>query len=106
MSTQELIEDLKKQGYDVYGPQELTSYVFFTDGTRIGYAQHDNMRGRTYTTVHVPNRHTGTGFQVQDARAALAFAPDWAYQRDRDSVMKYQDFEHFRRRHWQPLVQY
>lgn len=104
MSIQALINSLKKKGYEVYGPEDLSTYIYFTDGKRIGYAQYDTWRGVSYTTVHIPNRYTGTGFGAQDAQAALGFAPHWASQSDRDSVMKYRDFEHFQSKHWQPLV--
>lgn len=104
MCTHELIQSLKERGYAVYGPVDLSTYIYFTDGVRIGYAQCSTWRGVSYATVHVPNRYTGTGFGAQDAQAALEFAPHWASQSDRDNVIKYRDFEHFQRKHWQPLV--
>ena len=104
MSIHLLIESLKEKGHEVYGPEPLSTYVFFTDDVRIGYAQCSTRRGVSYATVHVPNRYTGTGFGAQDAQEALGFAPHWAYRSDLDSVVKYKDFEHFRRKHWQPLV--
>lgn len=102
--TQQLIDSLKEKGFTVYGPEKLTSYVYFTDGTRIGYAQYDNMRGVSYSTVHMPCTNCGTGFQAQDAQAALEFAPNWARSHEREAVRKYKDFETFARKHWQPLV--
>lgn len=106
MNTQEIITHLKAQGFKVYGPEQLSSYVYFTDGTCIGYAQQDSMRGTRYATVHMPNKTSGTGFEARDPKAALGFAPQWVFQRDLNSVVKYRDFEHFRSKHWQPLVQY
>ena len=106
MSIQLLIDNLKKEGFKVYGPEKLTSYVWFTDGERIGYGQYNNMEGVKYSTVHKPNTQTGTGFHAQDAQAALGFAPHWASDSDRKSVIKYRDFAEFKTKYWQPLVQY
>jgi hypothetical protein len=106
MSIQQVIDNLKGRGYDVYGPAPLTTYVYFTDGKRIGYVQYADFSGVKYTTVHRPNRRTGTGFEAVGASQALDFAPHWASQSDRESVEKYENFEVFRARHWQPLVKY
>jgi hypothetical protein len=106
MSIQLLIDRLKAEGLQVYGPEKLTTYVWFTDGKNIGYAQHSDWEGVKYSTVHYANKYTGTGFRAQDAQAALGFAPHWATQSDRASVIKYSDFAEFQRKHWQPLVQY
>ena len=106
MSIQLLIDNLKKEGFQVYGPEKLTSYVFFTDGERIGYGQYTRMEGIHYTTVHKPDMQTGTGFRAQDAQAALGFAPHWVHPSDRMSVIKYRDFAEFKTKYWQPLVQY
>lgn len=106
MSVQQLIDSLKEKGYEVYGPEKLSTYVYFTDGKRIGYVQYNNVGGTKYTTVHMPNKYTGTGFQAEDAEGALAFAPHWASPSDRNSVIKFQNFETFKRAHWQPLFPY
>lgn len=106
MSIHLLIDSLKEKGYEVYGPEKLTSYAYFTDGTRIGYAQYSNMRGAEYSTVHLPCKGCGTGFGAQNAEEALKFAPAWAYKRDTDAVRKYPDFATFKRKHWQPLFPY
>ena len=104
MSIQLLIDRLKAEGLQVYGPEKLTTYVWFTDGERIGYAQYSDMEGVKYSTVHKANTTTGTGFHAQDAKAALGFAPHGAS--DTSTVRKYRDFAEFQRKHWQPLVQY
>jgi len=103
---QEMIDAIKAKGLAVYGPKELTTYVWFTDGTHIGYCQCSQYSRTTYTTVHMPNRISGTGFEADSVEEALSFAPSWVHTSDRNSVIKYLDFEHFRSRHWQPLVQY
>lgn len=101
-----LIDNLKEKGLQVFGPETLTSYVFFTDGKNIGYAQYNNVGGVKYSTVHKANKQTGTGFEAQDAKAALGFAPHWASEADRMSVVKYRDFAEFQNKNWQTLVQY
>jgi hypothetical protein len=106
MSIREVIDSLKEKGYEVYGPEKLTSYVYFTDGTHIGYVQYNPVGGVSYSSVHMPCRECGTGFQAQDAQEALKLAPSWAYKRDTDAVRKYKDFATFKRMHWQPLFPY
>ncbi len=106
MAIELLIENLKEKGLQVFGPEKLSSYVFFTDGTRIGYVQYNPVGGVKYSTVHKANKQTGTGFEAQDAQAAMGFAPHWASESDRQSVVKYRDFAEFQKKHWQPLVQY
>lgn len=104
MSIQLLIDSLKKKGLQVFGPEKLTTYVWFTDGERIGYGQYNSVQGVKFSTVHKANKYTGTGFSAQDAEAALGFAPHWAG--DLSSVVKYRDFAEFQNKHWQPLVKY
>ncbi len=106
MSIQLLIDSLKERGLQVYGPEKLTTYVWFTDGERIGYGQYSNMEGVKYSTVHKANKYTGTGFSAQDTKAALGFAPHWSSESDRQLVVKYRDFAEFQSKYWQPLVQY
>lgn len=106
MSIHRLIEEIKAAGLDVYGPERLTSYVYFTDDVRIGYAQVDHMAGAGFSTVHKPNRQTGTGFSAESIEEALSFAPGWATSSDRLRVNKFKDFSEFAAKHWQPLVQY
>lgn len=100
----ELIADLKALGFMVYGPERLTTYVWFTDGVRIGYAQRSNdIEGVRYTTVHKANRHSGTGFTAGTPQEALSVVPHWWTG---PAPTKYKDFETFRKQNWQPLVQY
>jgi hypothetical protein len=104
---QNLIRSLTAKGFQVYGPKKLTSYVYFTDvNNRIGYAQYSGVMGVEYTTVHKPSRFIGTGFAAKSAEEALSHAPSWATTSDRNAVVKYPDFETFRRGHWQKLVPY
>ena len=106
MSIQQLIEDIKLEGLQVFGPEKLTSYVYFTDGTRIGYAQNARVDGISFSTVHKPCRECGTGFKVDSLQGALAHSPSWATGGDRSAVRKFKDFAEFTSKHWQPLVQY
>ena len=106
MTIQHLIDKVKSEGFQVYGPQKLTSYFYFTDGTRIGYAQLDRLEREIYSTVHKANRQTGTGFRAGSMAQALCFAPSWAWSAKLESVVKFRDFDHFSRSHWQPLVEY
>lgn len=105
-NTQQLIDSLKAKGYQVYGPEELDSYVYFTDGKRIGYAQYDRVQGVKYSTVHKPHSQIGTGFRADSAEEALAHVPKWAHMSDWSFVVKYADLDTFRKEHWQPLVPY
>lgn len=101
----DLINQAKAHGFDVYGPAELTTYFYFTDGQRVGYCQTDRMRGPSWATVHKPNRTTGTGFKAGGFVEALGFAPAWAGG-NRSTVRKYADWADFAAKHWQPLIQY
>jgi hypothetical protein len=99
----DLIDQAKGHGFDVYGPAELTTYFYFTDGQRVGYCQTDRMRGPSWATVHKPNPTTGTGFKAAGfAEALQQHAPSWAF----GPVKKYADWADFAKKHWQPLIQY
>src|SRR5690606_37251594 len=92
---------IKSAGYRVYMLEpQIDEFCFYTDGTRIGYAQWSDIRGPYVGSVHVPNRQTGTGFNVADEitpeslEAAIScHAPDWATTRDRGSVRKYPNWK-------------
>jgi len=107
MSIQAVIDQLKERGFKVYGPQKLSTYVYFTpDGVRIGYVQYSNLRGITYTTVHKPDKDIGTGFSADSAEDALKSFPDWAVGKGFCNPVKYADMEAFIKQNWQTLVQY
>lgn len=99
-----LINDLEEQGFTVWGPQTRTTYLWFTDGTRIGYAQLSGVRGVEYVTVHKPNRQTGAGFQADTPQQALMVIPPGFS--GVPTPQKYASFEAFRKQHWQELVEY
>lgn len=104
----QLIDLLKAKGYRVFAPERPTTYVWFTepDGKRIGYAQMNRLTGLEYSTVHKPHRQVGTGYCAQDDKAALSLAPHWAHAHDVAHIQKYADIDEFRKRYWQPLVEY
>lgn len=104
---QELISDAKARGLTVYGPEDLTTYFYFTDGKKIGYCQHNNpFRPAEFSTVHKPNKYTGTGFAAKSFDEALSFAPAWAAGNSVDTVTKYANWDEFAQKYWQPLTQY
>ena len=97
---EKLIETIKAAGFTAYRRDEKSTYLLYTDGTHIGYAEHHPIRGYNISTVHKPNHTSGTGFNIEressDINAAMlaaAFchAPDWADMPSRVSVVKYRD---------------
>ena len=100
----ELINQAKEKGFSVYAPEKLTSYFYFTTGEKIGYCQFDNMRGVRFCTVHKPSRENGTGFAVDSFEAALGVSPFWAG--NIGSIVKFNSWDEFSRKHWQKLTQY
>jgi hypothetical protein len=93
------IELIKAQGYRVFIRGEKPTYCFFTDGTRIGYAQWEAYR-QSVSSVHMANKLTGTGFGVADEitpaslKEALNMSyPHWATDPCRASVKKYADMD-------------
>jgi hypothetical protein len=101
---QELIDEAKGQGFTVYAPEKLTSYFWFTDGNRIGYAQTDRTQGPTFCTVHKPCSHAGTGYKAESMAEALSHRPGWAS--NNAAVIKYSGPAEFIAKYWQPLKQY
>ena len=104
MSTNEIIDLIKVQGYRVFVSknQPDPTYCFYTDGKQIGYAQWGSMSTFGVSTVHIPCRECGTGFLFSDEitpetiRGALqSLAPHWALQRDVQAVRKWRDWDHF-----------
>lgn len=100
----EHIESLKAAGYRVFAPVTLTSYFYVTDGTNIAYCQHSKIEGITYSSVHMPNQYSGTGYKADSLNDALGYKPAWAY-RDNVSILKYKGIEHFCSKHWQALIE-
>jgi hypothetical protein len=101
---QELIQEAKRQGFAIYAPEALSTYFYFTDGERIGYAQADRLKGPSFSTVHKPCKHAGTGYKADTMAEALSHRPSWAM--NDAPVIKYRDPAEFIAKHWQPLKQY
>lgn len=100
--TEQVLGMLKGAGFQVYMRKPATDeYCYCTDGTGIAYVQWSDYR-TSVSTVHVPNKQTGTGFQFADeitianVQAAMRCgSPHWASERDRSSVRKYKSWEDF-----------
>lgn len=99
-----VIQSIARASFDVYMRDRKDTFLIFTDGTRIGYLQNSAFRGISVSTVHVPNKSSGTGFGILDSLSeadltaeklneAFVIAPDWA--RDRQSVRKWKDLVQF-----------
>jgi len=91
-----------------YGLDDRISYVSFSEGDNIGYAQcGDFGHGVRFSTVHKGNKNCGTGFGLQDQfesidnptiediKHTFIFAPNWAKQRDVEKVVKYKGFNDY-----------
>lgn len=92
---------LKQNGFRVFAPEDRL-YCFFVLGNDIGYVECGAF-GFNFSTVHKPNRSTGTGFSVardcspslDKARECFIFAPAWASRRDQTSVIKYRNWAEY-----------
>lgn len=115
MTMQPAFAAIQAAGLEVYAPfrngREPT-YAFFTDGKNIGYIQAD-FGGFRLTTVHVPNRQSGTGYSVMSGNfdcygpddltpdvlsTAFAHQPSWA--RNDKTPVKYRDWDAFAAAYW------
>ena len=97
---------LKAEGWQVWMRNDPIAkhpgqYCFVTDGTHIAYAQWSDHRPGV-STVHLPNKTTGTGFQFAETitpdtvcKAMNCVAPAWASDKDRASVRKYTDWNEY-----------
>ena len=103
--SQNTIDAIHKAGFRVYMRTPSDSWLYFVDDAdRIGYAQETRIGFVSISTVHVPNKYTGTGFILDDIPSlsadnlAKAFvkAPIWATGSDRASVKKWASWEAFK----------
>ncbi len=100
------IEAVAAAGFAVYMRAVTDTYLFFTDGTKIGYLQVGLGGGYSLSTVHIPNKSTGTGFGVADPNVldrealekALIHTPHWVGRDAANTVRKYRDMEDMRSR--------
>lgn len=101
--TDETLDAIAACGFDVFqnADPKWRSYVFFTDGKRIGYLQRSRFGGMEIATVHIPNPRSGTGFSMGPVEPitrdnlvlAFAHAPQWADRPSRESVRKWPSIE-------------
>ncbi len=101
---QQTIDAVRAAGFDVWMRNPKDSYLLFTDGQHIGYLQFDRTAGYSISTVHMPNKITGTGFQTERhvpeftkdmLSSAFGHCPYWG-RNDANTVKKYRDIEHYR----------
>ena len=103
MLPRESVEYIASLGYRVFMRDPSDTYAYFSDGTRIGYVEHDRMAGFTISTVHMPSRDVGTGYQVSRhgpltsellEEAIRTHTPAWD-RRNSSAVLKYRDLDQF-----------
>lgn len=99
------IKAIADSGFDVYMREPQSTYLLFTDGTRIGYMQENRLGGLSLHTVHIPNSRMGTGLSVAEdlgvndltaetLSKAFMLAPDWA-RGDVGTIRKWHSFASF-----------
>ena len=85
-----------------HNTNESTTFLKFEKNNNIGYCQLNDFIGFSFSSVHKPNRTTGTGFQIesevlnptlQNALNSFVVCPNWASDTDRQSVVKYKNIE-------------
>lgn len=101
----DLISQAKANGFDVYAPENITSYFYITKDNKIGYCENNNLIGPKYSTVHKPNKSSGTGFKVDNMQDTLMHSPYWAGGLS-ETVIKYKSKEEFINKHWCKLIKY
>lgn len=97
------IQIMQEMGLRVFTRgDENPTYCYFTDGKYIGYAQWGDVC--SVSTVHKPNKLTGTGFVIAHEISKLTlfaamttFAPKWASNTNTDSVRKYINIDDYLR---------
>ena len=111
---QTLIDTVKAAGFKVFVKPGDVTWLYFTDADekRIGYLQWDRSGYAEISSVHKPNKNSGTGFKLdpiprldrENLEKAFTHAPSWASSRDRDSVIKSR-FTAFGRREVQAILE-
>lgn len=114
MKTQDLINQFKELGYKVAYPKTgLTTYFFYSDGTKVGYCQLDNFCF-TLSSEYIPSKNFGTGSQYkkdlyeltkEDIEKSFNYVIYWSGQFGEIEPPKfYKDLEHFISKSWQELT--
>jgi len=106
----DLADTLKDAGMKIYytpgRDNGKATYFYFVEGDNIGYCQEAYFGGISFSTVHIGNKNSGTGFgltgesgiynpTIKDAREAFIKYPNWANKQDRESVKKYKNWEDY-----------
>lgn len=99
----EIAEQLKALGYQVFINPENNKYAFFSDGFKIGYIQERFSGEYSFSTVHKPDSYIGTAFGMgegpinkENAEKCFLLAPNWERDSDRARVRKYTLKEFFK----------
>jgi hypothetical protein len=81
------VEQIKAAGYRIFMRNRADSYAIFGDDTGVAYVQFEPMAGYTVSTSHVPNKESGTGYQIERhvpeltpemlRRAVKTVVPSW-----------------------------
>ena len=96
-----------------HNTNKSTTFLKFEKNNNIGYCQLNNFIGFSFSSVHKPNRTTGTGFQtetevlnptLQNALNSFVVCPNWASDTDRQSVIKYKGIEEYFKK--EPVLNY
>lgn len=100
-----VIAKVQSFGFQVYMRDlDKDSWLYFTDGTHIGYLEVSRLGGYHLATVHIPNKSSGTGYSIErdsdeltkeDLLRCFIHAPHWARSADRDPVVKWRNMEQF-----------
>jgi len=98
-----VINQVQAAGFKAYMRNPEDTWAIMVDGDRLGYIQWDRQGYAKISTMHQPNRTTGTGFALDDIprldreNLAKAFihAPAWANSWDRESVKKWRNLDQF-----------
>jgi len=97
-----LAQQIQATGLRVFVRNGSDTYAYFTDGKSIGYIQEEH-GAYCCSTVHIPNRTTGTGYKLdpisqitrENLEKAFVFAPQWANGSARQSIAKFRTLEAF-----------
>lgn len=104
----DVINKLNNYGFKVWMRDINDCYLYFEDESgNIGYLQHGYFEGFSISSVHIPNRGTGTGFQIakdlefddleqEVLESCFIEAPYWASSGQISSVRKWKNFEQLR----------
>lgn len=108
----EFLALVEKAGLEFWtDPNLLTGsfYGYVTDGTRICYVQQDRnpFTGWSISTVHIPNKDTGTGYRLHDnlalptaakmESAMSTYCPNWD-RRNASTIRKWSSWAEYQER--------